>query len=149
MRSGSVNVICITLAISPFEAFYELVEAFNCRRTGAARGLEQLISNNHYTNAGLKASPTGPWTCSGTGHPIGGLNPAARLIVPFLLKRPDSGGPIARSRAFSRPFRAGPRRDRREIAGTGFGSHALPEGIGLRRSRKSPAMRPLIGHHEL
>src|SRR3954469_15306827 len=84
MRSGSVNVICITLAISPFEAFYELVEAFNCRRTGAARGLEQLISNNHYTNAGLKANPTGPWTCSGTGHPIGGLNPAARLIVPFL-----------------------------------------------------------------
>src|SRR3954471_22205917 len=91
MRSGSVNVICITLAISPFEAFYELVEAFTCRRTGAARGLEQLISNKHYTNAGLKANPTGRWTCSGTGHPIGGFNPAARLIVPFFRRRPASG----------------------------------------------------------
>src|SRR3954466_643445 len=129
MRSGSVNVICITLAISPFEAFYELVEAFNCRRTGAARGREQLISNKHYTNAGLKANRTGQWTCSGTGHPIGGLNPAARLIVPFLLNRPDSRPPIARFRAFSRPFRA-PRRSRRQSRRRLRVSHAFPERIG-------------------
>src|SRR3954451_16873351 len=129
MRSGSVNVICITLAISPFEAFYELVEAFNCRRTGAARGREQLISNKHYTNAGLKANPTGQSTCSGTGHPIGGLNPAARLIVPFLLDRPDSGPPIARFRSFSRPFRA-PRRSRLQSPAPPPCEPCAPGGIG-------------------
>jgi hypothetical protein len=106
MRSGSVNVICITLAISPFQALLD--SHFNRSlptKTGAADGFEQPIRRQALHQQGAQSQPTGPH--SPAQEPVtwrADLNLCAAPIVPFRPYHRHPRVPLGWIRAFSRPI---------------------------------------------